>query len=250
MEDIRFKGDLDFSITNVGFVMVVRNQDYTFEYKNGKELYSFVYVENGELEYYFYDTKEKLEIKKGTLLFIPKQIPYKTRYLKNGTKIKIIIFDFSGKSVPFQINKPFSKLSPEVSQTFSSFSNHKNNNILLLHSKIYEIFYYIQCADLGVSKKYKKILPAVNEISRNYYENHKISFYSDLCDMSESNFRKLFKEYKGVSPIEYRNIIRCNEVKKLIDSGEFNVSEAAYSVGFNNLSFFYNVFNKYTKTIK
>ena len=31
----------------------------------------------------------------------------------------------------------------------------------------------------------------------------------------------------------------------MIDSGEFTITEAAYLVGFNNMSFFYEVFNKY-----
>ena len=68
-----------------------------------------------------------------------------------------------------------------------------------------------------------------------------------MCGISESNFRKSFKEYKGVSPIEYRNIIRCREVKKMLDSGEFTVSEAAYLTGFNNMSFFYKVYNNCIK---
>ena len=247
MEDIRFDGDLDFTVSKVGFVNVMRNEDFTFEYKNGKKLYSFIYVENGVLEYYFYETKEKLKIKKGTLLFIPKQIPYKTKYLKNKSKTKIIVFDFTGKNIPPQMNSPFSKTSPEISEIFSFFSKHNANQILLLHSKIYELLHHTQNEKLDISKKYKKILLAVNEIEKNYFENQKICFYSDMCAMSESNFRKVFKEYKGVSPIEYRNIIRCREVKKMLDSGEFTVSEAAYSAGFNNMSFFYNVYNKYKK---
>lgn len=248
MEDIRYDGNLEFTINKVGFVNVMRDENFTFEYKNGKELHSFVYVENGELEYYFFDTKEKLNIKKGTLLFIPKQIPYKTRYLKNKTKIKIIIFDFSGKNILSPTNIPISKVSPEISQIFSIFTKQNANHVLLLYSKIYELFYHTQNEELGTSKKHKKILLAVNEIEKNYFTNRKISYYSNMCGMSESNFRKLFKEYKGVSLIEYRNIIRCREVKKLLDSGEFTVSEAAYTVGFNNMSFFYEVYNKYTKT--
>ena len=97
----------------------------------------------------------------------------------------------------------------------------------------------------NISKKFKKILPSVKDIEKNFFENKKILFYADLCNMSESNFRKVFKEYTGFSPIEYRNIMRCKEVKQLLDSGEFTVSEAAYTVGFNNMSFFYEVYNKY-----
>ena len=65
--------------------------------------------------------------------------------------------------------------------------------------------------------------------------------------MSESNFRKLFKEYTGVSPIEFRNRIRIAEVQKMTDSGEYRISEAAYATGFNNMSFFYHEYEKYKK---
>ena len=67
--------------------------------------------------------------------------------------------------------------------------------------------------------------------------------------MSESNFSKLFKEYTGFSPIEFRNRIRIAEVRKLTDSGEYSISEAAYMVGFNNMSFFYETYNKHKKEL-
>lgn len=247
MEDFRHDENLVFTIRKVGFVNVTRNENFTFEYKNGKDLYSFVYVEDGEIEYYFYKTKERLKLKKGNCLFIPKQFPYKTKYLKNKTKIKIIIFDFSGNNIPFQISTPFFKSLPKINGTFSTFSEQNSNNNFLILSKIYELFYYFQKETFSIPKKYKKILLAINEIEKNYFENQKISHYADMCSMSESNFRKLFKEYKGVSPIEYRNMIRCREVKKMLDSGEFTVSEAAYLTGFNNMSFFYQVYNNYAK---
>ena len=65
-----------------------------------------------------------------------------------------------------------------------------------------------------------------------------------MCNMSESNFRRLFKEYTGHSLIEYRNLIRISEAKKMIESKEYTVAEAAYLTGFNNMSFFYDVYNK------
>jgi transcriptional regulator GlxA family with amidase domain len=72
-----------------------------------------------------------------------------------------------------------------------------------------------------------------------------MSYYSELCGVSESCFRRLFKEYTGQSPIEYRNSIRIANLKRLLSSGEFKINEAAYLVGFNNMSFFYEVYNKY-----
>ena len=71
-----------------------------------------------------------------------------------------------------------------------------------------------------------------------------LSYYAGMCNMSESNFRKIFKECTGKSPIEFRNMLRIEEAKKLIDSGEFTVEEAAWYVGFNNMSFFYELYRR------
>ena len=102
----------------------------------------------------------------------------------------------------------------------------------------------LQNSEQADTKISKKILPAITEIQNKFYENKKISYYADLCKMSESNFRKLFKEQTGKSPIEYRNILRIAEAKRLIDSGEYTIAESAYNAGFNNMSFFYETYNK------
>lgn len=244
MEDIRFDGKLDCKIDNIGYVSVSRNENFIFEYKAGKDRYSFIYVENGELEYSFTKSKNIIKIDKGTLLFVPKKLPYKTKYLKQNTIIKIILFDIIAENLPLYLTTPFSQKSPDISAVFASISNLNMRNILFLSSKIYALIYHMQNDNLIISKKYMQILPAVNEIKQAYFENKKISYYAEMCHMSESNFRLLFKQYTGKSPIEYRNLIRISEAKKMIDSGEFTVSEAAYLTGFNNMSFFYDVYNK------
>ncbi len=98
-----------------------------------------------------------------------------------------------------------------------------------------------------IPKKYIKLLPAISEIKLKYTESKKLSHYAEMCDMSQSNFRRLFKEYTGKTFIEYRNVIRIFAAKAMIDSGEFSVSEAAYLSGFNNMSFFYEIYNRYIK---
>ena len=78
-------------------------------------------------------------------------------------------------------------------------------------------------------------------------QNNKLSYYAELCNMSESNFRRLFKDYTGKSLIDYRNSLRLLAVQKMIDSGELSISEAAYLAGFNNMSFFYKLYHRATK---
>ncbi len=247
MKDIRFDGGLDFVINKIGFVNVLRDENFVFEYKTGKKFFSFIYVESGELEYYFKNVKKRFKIAKGNMLFIPKQFPYKTKYLKNKTQIKIILFDFTGDNLPFQMNNPFEKSSFEISDIFSVFTTQNSNNIFLLYSKVYELINLLKNEERQYLRKHNKILPAIEEITKEYYKNNKVKYYADLCNMSESNFRKLFHEYTGKSFISYRNSLRLYQVKKMISSGEFTVSEAAYLSGFNNMSFFYSLYNKFNE---
>lgn len=244
MEDIRFFGKPEFEIKNPGFVSVLRNKDFTFEYKKGKKWHSFIYVEQGELKYRFKDAEKTLVIHKGELLFMPKKLPYKTTYLTDRTLLKIFTFDITNNVLLEKFSTPFVLSEKTFHDIFSDCTRTNTRNTFFLFSKIYMILNILQNSEKLDTKISKKILPAVREIQNKFYENKKISYYADLCKMSESNFRKLFKEQTGNSPIEYRNTLRIAEAKRLIDSGEYTVAEAAYAAGFNNMSFFYETYNK------
>lgn len=239
MLDVRFDGKLNYIIDDIGFVNVLRNAGFEFVYSTGKDRYSLIVVQNGSIEYRFIDTNETVRLTKGKLLFIPKNYPYVAKYLEDNTIIRILTFD-TDSTAEFLTSPVLKKLND-----FSdSFNIEGARSTAYLAARVYDFLDILEKETKIVPKKYHKIIPAIEEIGINYFENKKISFYSDMCSMSESNFRKLFKEYTGKSPIEYRNLIRISEVKKMIDSGEFTVSEAAYLAGFNNMSFFYDVYNK------
>jgi len=242
MMDVRYMGDSDFKIDIVGYVGVQREKDFSFEYKTGKEQHSFIYVQHGMLDYYFSESGRKIQVKKGSMIYIPKHMPYKTKYLMDNTTIKIIIFDTTSDAL---LPMPLTTLSTsEIAFAFESISLLNAYNTLFLTSKIYEILYIAGNDTSNIPKKYEKIFPALTEMNYKYFENHKVETYAKMCKMSEQNFRRLFKAYTGSSPIEYRNSLRLFAVKRMVDSGEFTVSEAAYIAGFNNMSFFYSIYHK------
>jgi len=53
-----------------------------------------------------------------------------------------------------------------------------------------------------------------------------------------NRFQTELKELTGLSPVEFIRSVRLNEAKKMLQDKQLNVSEIAYSVGFNNLSYF------------
>ena len=245
MKDIRYVGDIKYELASPGFVSVVRNKSFVFSYKNGKPTFSFIFVQRGRLEYVFTKTNEVVQIEKDGVLFIPKHYPYITTYLNDNTKIQILNFDFQCQDIPKEFSKPVYQNRSELSLIFNSISVQNMTNPLFLTSKIYELLYHFEKENVTISKKYQRLIPAIKELQQFYFKNEKISYYATLSNMSEPNFRKLFKEYTGKSPIEYRNLIRVLNVKRLLSSGEFKITESAYLVGFNNMAFFYETYKKY-----
>ena len=242
MEDNKFDGKLDYKIDNVGFIRVERKANHFFEYKKGKEKFSFIFIEKGSMDYTIKENNQNFHLTKDSLLYIPKLCPYYATYLDDNTAVRMFTFDVEYENLPQFLRTAFSLKSPDISSAFNSVNN---QNTLLIYSNIYKLLYIMQDETNDVPLKYRKIMPAVSKIKQKYFENHKMSFYADLCNMSESNFRKLFREYTEMSPIEYRNKIRIAQVKRMIETEGYSVSEAAYITGFNNMSFFYETYNKY-----
>ena len=189
------------------------------------------------------------------LLFIPKGSRYIATYLEDGTKLKIIQFDISSGDFSEFISSHEKIYLPNAKAIVDNFFEARNNRFTnrLFHyiSLLYDMFWQIDIQRSVIPKKYSRLQPALDSISLHPEENKKISYYAEICNMSETNFRKLFGEYTGKSPIEYRNNIRLEKARAKLQSGEYNVSEVAESCGFTNLSFFIRLYkSKYGYTPK
>jgi AraC-like DNA-binding protein len=60
--------------------------------------------------------------------------------------------------------------------------------------------------------------------------------------LSESRFRHVFKEATGYSPTRYANIQKIRKARDLLSSGEYNVTEAAEALGFEDIFYFSRLF--------
>lgn len=64
--------------------------------------------------------------------------------------------------------------------------------------------------------------------------------------LSKFHFLREFKRITGQTMTHYLNTIRCEYAKNLLESGQYNVKEAAFLCGFTNNSYFSSVFLQYT----
>ncbi len=95
------------------------------------------------------------------------------------------------------------------------------------------------------SQKLTMVKDAISYIGTNYKENISIDDIVSHIGFSKYHFCRTFKEVTGQTTFDYINILRCNQAKKLLSSGKYNISESALLSGFNNLSYFTRTYKKY-----
>lgn len=93
---------------------------------------------------------------------------------------------------------------------------------------------------------YAKIEIVKKYINDNYTKTISVEELADLVDLSQSHFRKIFREIVGMSATQYAIYLRINKAKDLLMSGTANVSEAAYQSGFKDVFYFSSLFKKIT----
>ncbi len=108
----------------------------------------------------------------------------------------------------------------------------------------------INPADLGISKLDTQFLNKVNEIVEKNYSKPDfdvVHFASEMF-VSKSQLYKKIKALTGLSTNDFVNVYRLKKSVELLKPGDLQVSEVAYSVGFNDPKYFSRIFRKFFKT--
>lgn len=94
------------------------------------------------------------------------------------------------------------------------------------------------------NRKYDAIAPALNYISNSYETQITLAKLAHMCNLSESTFRRNFKEMMGISPMEFVHEIRIKVSTQLLREGRYSINQIAMMVGYDTLSSFHRQFRK------
>ena len=166
--------------------------------------------------------------------------------------------------LPMILNNPIMALQEEVAQLYRnavslliraySLPNTLDNNEIL--KSIFTIFFQ------GVGELYKRCKPTTNEpikrehelyrqfvqlLMTHYTQEHEVSFYAKKCGVTPAHFSGAIRKASGHSPLAIITGIIIMNAKAQLKSTRLPVKEIAFSLGFNNLSFFNKYFRKHVE---
>jgi two-component system response regulator YesN len=87
---------------------------------------------------------------------------------------------------------------------------------------------------------------ACEYITANYMKNVTLSAIAEICCLSESHFRFLFKQHTGMTFIHYLNQIRIQAAKQLLLQPDLKVYQIGEMVGLPSQPHFIRVFRDET----
>lgn len=90
------------------------------------------------------------------------------------------------------------------------------------------------------------IRKAMEYIKQNVGKKLTVDAIAASAGLSKYYFLRRFKEITGLTVVDYVNTLRCELAKDLLRSGQYSVKQVAVLCGFENFSYFTNVFKKYT----
>lgn len=237
-----FAGQLPCTITQAEAVVVAHPEDYLHENTAGRALYAFVHVLHGQLDFQFGEQDHRL-LRPGQTIYLPQGCRYRCRYHAPLTQVVILQFDLHRDS-SLPLDRPI-VLTENTSHLFRDYNApYGVLDSFFCAARIYDLLGILTREAPAIPRKYRRLQPALEVMAQELTVHRPIGEYAALCGMSEPGFRRSFREYQGMSPVEYRNSLRLLHARKLIASGEYSVEEAARQSGFDNLSFFYRLFRR------
>lgn len=224
-------------------------------------------VLSGEQQLRTYEGKV-IKVRAGELLFIPRGVYYVTDLLpEKGGNFESVLFYFNDDTIrEFLTNTTVKEVTREkvpeylkfpitaplksfVEATLQIYEQHRLRTKGVLELKILELLLLLnhQNGDQAFANfLFRLTLPKKRNIKSFMKENYdkplKVEDYAYLTGRSMSTFRRDFKAYFDTTPQQWLKEQRLEKALILLSKQEMSVTEVAYEVGYENISYFIRAF--------
>jgi AraC family transcriptional regulator of arabinose operon len=225
---------------------------------NGRNDYQIIYIAKGKCLCKIKDSEDVIQ-EGNIILFKPNEPQYYTYSYTDSTETYWI--HFTGYGVTEYLEKlglltntvHYIGINNKVIELFKLICNELQvKNFAYTHiaaAYLYEILGSFS-RSLLQSNKSKTLIhddifqTVIQLIHSKYCENLPVSYYANKCNLSLYRFIHKFKQYTGMSPLEYITNLRLNIAKDLLSSSSLSISEVSIIVGYENPLYFSRIFKK------
>ena len=246
-------------VTSCGYYRVDSGPVIKTNRPRGRRDYQLLYILEGKAHFYF-ESGERIVNKGEMVLFRP--YDHQSYFYFPQDKCQSFWVHFTGSDVeqiidyyklPKSENVFYSGSSPDYQWLFEQMirelqlcrANYKELLTMLLR----HIFLLV---NRFLKEGSKSGIDALNDIERsiryfneNYTKNINIEEYAKSLHISACWFNRRFKQVTKMTPLQYILSVRLANAKMLLETKDYNVTETAYAVGFNNPLYFTRLFTKH-----
>ncbi len=265
MKEISFASlpDSDICISEITCIEYQWKNKSENEYKRGRDQNVLSFTLNGNKQLYMPSSNTPVfDVHGASVFFIARNTPYISKSIAQKDDvagytvcIKFRLTDTQGNDIILtekylcweNINEEF--FGHLFKKVINAYMLAKANNLALKNS-LYKLLDEL-VKSLGTLNKsqdaFEDLFPALKYLESNLSNNASVDDLAKMCFMSNSYFYKRFKDYTGgVCLTDYRNRMRIDKAKELLESPLWTTALIADTLGFYDISHFYRVYKKYT----
>jgi len=255
--------DFDVRITEVSLLlsipknMIVNDPIYK-EYLNGRKIWGLVFSDYDEVDFHYKDgTVDRLRA--GGIGLVPPTASYHyivpedctlgSNYVANihiSGELEDILDSCKACILYPKDPSHFHRMFEEC---ISLWKKREPGYKMLVTSHLYQMLYdflFIRMHEHLDTYSWHQTRPAQEYILSHYAENITLEQLAEMCGLSVTHFRRLFKQVYNESPITYLLNHRLARAKDLLLSQQFSLSTIAEQTGFQNASYFIRFFKRHT----
>jgi len=241
----------DFVITEIRRIIMVGKEEYPEPHsvfgnhlKNNELIYHF----SGKASVHF--GEKVLNTAPDTIRFLPTGQVSRYEVFREEAGGCFVIFFHSDRPVAdeaFVLNGfQKEKIAPLFQKIFTVWTAREEGYHLECMALLYRIFAEIQKSYYAPGEHKQKIAPALDAIHSGFLsEPLRTGTLAQMCGISESYFKRLFREIYGVPPKQYVIQKKIQHACDLLLMHRYSVAQIAEICNFTDVTFFCRQFRQY-----
>ena len=222
-----------------------------------KEKNMLLYLSDCRAEYTL-KSGEKFYAQNGDIVFTPINYEYTVRFYELKPEsytigVNFFIFDRNSTSfIPDRNICVFNIADSAIESYFSILEKTSCSAVsspAIMKAALYEILTKISISLRNkrlMQQKYSVISEGIKYLETDETQSLSVKELADLCNVSEVYFRRLFTEYSGYSPIQYRLRNKIEKAKILLKYDNLTINEISDRLGFVSSAYFTKIFKAST----